>query len=140
LRKALELQPGLALAHAYLSTLAVVRGQADIALREAELEPSEANRDAAIAIARFARGDRKEADATLQQLVSTHGDRRPALIAVVYAYRREPDKMFEWLNRAYELREPFLVTLPTSSLYLDPYHSDARFVALCNKIGVPVPK
>lgn len=60
-------------------------------------------------------------------------------IAGVYAYRKEPDEVFEWLERAYTLHDPRLITLLADPL-LRAYQSDARFTALCKKMGLAVPK
>ena len=57
---------------------------------------------------RFARGEREQADQALQQLIANFGERIPVSIATVYAFRREPNKMFEWLERAYQRRQPNL--------------------------------
>ena len=57
----------------------------------------------------------------------------------MYAYRKEPDKVFEWLDRAYALHDPGLITLLADPL-LRPYRSDPRFAALCQRMGLPVSK
>ena len=96
-------------------------------------------RDLAVALAQAARGDRAEADAALEVLIDAHGGEAPSRVAGVYAYRKEPDKVFEWLERAYALHEPRLIGLLADPL-LRAYHSDPRFVALCQKIGLPAPR
>jgi serine/threonine-protein kinase len=139
LRKAVELQPQFSGIHFELVVLAVLRGQPEAAWREAQLETSGVFRDAAIALAQAGRADRAEADAALKVLIDAHGEDFPFRIAGVYAYRKEPDKVFEWLYRAYELHDPRLITLLADPL-LRPYQSDARFAALCQRMGLPVPK
>lgn len=103
LRKAVELQPQISGVHFDLVVLAVLRGQPEVAWTEAQLEASGIFRDAAIALAQAARADRAEADAALKVLIEAHGEDAPFRIAGVYAYRKEPDKVFEWLDRAYAL-------------------------------------
>jgi len=44
-------------------------------------------------------------------LIANFGERTPVSIAQVYAFRREPEKMFEWLDRAYERRQPNLPSI-----------------------------
>ena len=140
LRKALELQPSVSSAHLLLAFVATARGDLDAALREAELEPAGSARDGAVAWIRFARGEQEPADQALEHLIANFGERTPVTVANVYAVRREPQKMFEWLERAYQRREPALLSnLPLHPFY-KPYYSDPRFVALCQKIGMPVPK
>ena len=140
LRKALEVQPSVSGPHVLLAVAAIVRGDLDAALREAELEPAASLRAGALAYVRFARGEREQSDEALAQLIANFGEQTPVTVSAVYAFRREPDRMFEWLERAYQRREPFLLSnLPLHPFY-KPYYSDPRFVALCQKIGMPVPK
>ena len=51
--------------------------------------------------------------------------------------RREPDAMFEWLQRAWMQRDPGF------NLFNDPfvlaYQHDPRFAALCKQAGLPLP-
>ena len=139
LRKAVELQPQFSGIHFDLVVLAVLRGQPETAWREAQLETSGVFRDAAIALAQAARADRAEADAALRVLIDAHEEDFPFHIAGVYAYRKEPDKVFEWLDGAYALHDPRLIALLADPL-LQSYQSDPRFAALCKKMGLPVPK
>ena len=109
-------------------------------MREAELEPEGIWRDVYVALARHARGDKPAADAALDKLIAARGDNFPFQIALIYAGRRETDKVFEWLDRAYTARQPLTAWYIVSQPLLKPYYSDPRFVELCNKIKFPVPK
>ena len=139
LRKALELRPEASGVHLLLVQAALLRNEAEIALREAEAEPRGTLHDVAAVLAQTASGDRAKADAALKTLIETHGEEVPFRIAGVYGYRKEPDKIFEWLERAYALHDPRLIGLLADPL-LRPYHSDPRFAALCGRLGLPVPK
>jgi TolB-like protein/Flp pilus assembly protein TadD len=139
-RKALELQPTVRSAHLSLSIIAIRKGDLDAALREAELEPDGLSHAHAIALARSARGEREQADAALQKLIEQAAERSPSRVAGVYALRGEAGKLFEWLGRAYDVREPVMVAALAGYPFFSPYYSDPRFIALCNKIGMPVPK
>lgn len=59
----------------------------------------------------------------------------PFHIATVYAGLNEPDQMFEWLERAYQLRARSLAWLHVSR-ELKPFHDDDRFQELSKRIGV----
>ena len=48
-----------------------------------------------------------ESDAALDELIERHGD-WANLIAVVYVYRDEFDRAFEWLHKAVALRDASL--------------------------------
>jgi serine/threonine-protein kinase len=136
LRKAIELQPAAARLHAYLTTLNVLRGNAAAALQDAQLEPKGFWQDYALALAQQAQSDRATADAALQKLLN--GDAVSFQIAVVYGLRKEPDKMFEWLERAYTEHDPGLTQLLATPFILN-YKDDPRFAALCQKLKVRVP-
>jgi serine/threonine-protein kinase len=138
-RRALELQPSAAQVHFALALINISRGQPDAALREARLEPSAIYRSMGIALAHAARGDQAAADEALRVMIAEQAAENPWRIAVVYAFRREPDKMFEWLERAYTLRDPRMLNL-RSQEFFGPYNSDPRYIALCEKVGLPVPQ
>ena len=139
LRKAIELRPEASGVHLLLVQAALLRNEAEIALREAEAEPRGTLHDVAAVLAKTASGDRAKADAALKTLIEAHGEEVPFRIAGVYGYRKEPEKVFEWLDRAYALHDPRLIGLLADPL-LRPYQSDPRFAALCNKMGLPAPK
>jgi serine/threonine-protein kinase len=139
-RKALELQPTTRNVHLSLSIVAIRKGDLDAALREAELEPDGLSHAHAIALARSARHETAQADAALQKLIEQAAERSPNRVASVYALRGEAAKLFEWLERAYDAREPVMVALLRTNPFFSPYYYDPRFIALCNKIGMPVPK
>jgi hypothetical protein len=58
--------------------------------------------------------------------------------AVLYAIRKEPDEMFNWLETAYATHDSGLAQLAVTPFFL-PYVDDARFAALCQKLNVQVP-
>ena len=83
----------------------------------------------------FANGERAEADAGLKKLIDEDADESGSQIAEVYALRKEPEKMFEWLEHAWITRDPGVIQLlyhPFSRAYKD----DPRFIAFAQKIGV----
>jgi len=138
LRKAIELQPAAARLHAYLTTLDVIRGDAAAALQDAQLEPKGFWRDYALALALQIQNDRGAADASLQKLIDENAVSGPFQIATVYGLRKEPDKTFEWLERAYTEHDPGLTQLLGTPFLLN-YRDDPRFAALCQKLKVQVP-
>ena len=138
LRKAIELQPAAARLHAYLTTLDVLRGNAAAALQDAQLEPKGFWQYYALALAQQAQSDHATADAALQTLIDNDAVSGPFQIATVYGLRKEPDKMFEWLERAYTEHDPGLTQLLGTPFILN-YRDDPRFAALCQKLKVQVP-
>ena len=138
LRKAVGLQPAAARLHVHLTTIDVLRGNATGALQNAQLEPPGSWQDYALALARQTQGDRAAADAALQKLINEDSVNGPFQIAAVYGLREEPDKMFEWLERAYTERDSGLTQLLVTPFVLT-YRDDPRFAALCQKLKVQVP-
>jgi serine/threonine-protein kinase len=59
----------------------------------------------------------------------------PFHIAVVYAGLNEPDLMFEWLERAFQVRSRSLAWLQVFR-EMKPYHNDRRFQDLLARIGI----
>ncbi len=57
-------------------------------------------------------------------------------LAYAYAATGNKDKALEYLGKAYEEREPNLVTIKTSEVYVF-LSDDPRFIALIKKIGLP---
>jgi serine/threonine-protein kinase len=137
-RRGLELQPNSSLNHYLIARVHLLRGNPDAALREAQAEAGEIYRSLGIALAQTARGDRPASDEALANMISRHGADNPFRVALIYAARREDEKVFEWLERAYEAHDPRVINT-TSEDWLKPYHSDPRFAAFCRKVGLTPP-
>jgi TolB-like protein len=138
LRKAIELQPAAARLHSYLTFIDVLRGDTAAALQDAELEPKGFWQDYALALAQQGQSDHATADAALQKLLNEDAVSAPFQIAAVYGLRKEPDKMFEWLERAYTEHDPGLTQLLVTPFILD-YKDDPRFAAFCQKLKIQFP-
>ena len=70
-------------------------------------------------------------------LAEQHRDQvPPVLFAGHYAHLGENDLAFEWLERMYESRTPFLVNLRAAAVW-DPLRSDPRWDDLMRRIGFP---
>ena len=138
LRKAIELQPAAARLQAYLTTIDLIRGNAAAALQDAQLEPKGFWQYYALALAQQAQSDHAAADAALQTFIDKYAVGGPFQIATVYGLRKEPDKMFQWLERAYTEHDPGLTQLLGTPFILT-YKDDPRFAALCQKLKVHVP-
>ena len=69
-RKAAELQPTAASSHRWQVMIAILRGDGETALREAQMEPDSLYRRFELALAHYARGDRPAADAALTELIA----------------------------------------------------------------------
>jgi len=137
-RKGLELQPNASRFHTYLATLDVLQNRPAQATANAQLENEGFWRDYAIALVQQAQGDQSAADARLNDFIAKDSNGGAFQIAVLYAFRKEPDQMFKWLDTAYDTRDSGLTQLAVTPFFL-PYRDDPRFTALCQKLNVQVP-
>jgi len=137
-RKGLELQPNASRFHTYLATLDVLQNRPAQATANAQLENEGFWRDYAIALVQQAQGDQSAADARLNDFIAKDSNGGAFQIAVLYAFRKEPDEMFKWLDTAYDTRDSGLTQLAVTPFFL-PYRDDPRFTALCQKLNVQVP-
>lgn len=88
------------------------------------------------AIGYYTLGDQAASERALQLLISRYGFLVPYQMAEVYAWRGEPDKAFEWLQRSTELRDASFMYLAFDPL-LDNIRADPRFAALMKQVGLP---
>ena len=118
-----------------LAVIQILRGQPGPAVELAKQETDPFWRTYALALAHFAHGDRAEADAELKKLIDENADQSGSQIAQVYALRKEPEKMFEWLEHARSMHDPG-VTEMLFDPFLLTYKDDPRFIAFAQKVGV----
>ena len=135
MRKAIELQPQAAANYEQLAIIQILRGKSGAAVEFAKKETDPFWRTYALALAHFAHGDRTEADAALKKLIDENADSSASQIAQVYALRKEPDKMFEWLEHAWTTNDAGVTEL-LNDPFLRAYKDDPRFIAFAQKIGV----
>ncbi|HXS04374.1 MAG TPA: tetratricopeptide repeat protein [Rhodanobacter sp.] len=138
LRTGIALTPQNAALYEQLAIIEILRGDAGAALAAAQREPPGPWHDIAVALALQIGSDRTAADAALKGLIGKYADTGPYQIAEVYALRKDPDPMFQWLGQAWNSHDPGI-----SSLLYDPlilrYKDDPRFAAFCRKVGLPIP-
>ena len=137
IRKALVLQPDYPVAYTLLAEVDILRGDAVAARRDAKQETDPVYGPWIQAMARQIGPDHKQADAALHDYIAKNGKDQPYLVADLYALRKQPDQMFEWLERAFTEIDPDI------NLLTDPfvlvYQHDPRFAALCKAAGLPLP-
>jgi serine/threonine-protein kinase len=133
--KILEVHPQAARAHTQLATLDILENNPKGALEQASLEQEGVMRDFAIAMALQAGRDESAADAALQAYIDKYAKDTAFQVAILYAQRHEPDKMFQWLETAYVNRDGGLARLFIIPFLMD-YRDDPRFAAFCRKLGI----
>jgi eukaryotic-like serine/threonine-protein kinase len=134
-RVGIELSPQRANIRAYLAFVLLSQRRADEALAVALEEPEGCFRLEALAVIHRVAGRQKESDEALRELIETWPDTAAYQIASVYAVRHEPDPAFEWLERAYRLRDTGLAEMK-SNPRLRSLHGDPRWPGFLRKVGL----
>lgn len=138
-RKALALQPNYIGLYAYLTEIDVMRGNTAAARADAQKETDPVMGTWARALALQIDPDKRKADAALKDYIAKQGKDQPYLVADLYAARKQPDEMFEWLKRAWTQHDPTFASLLLTDPFVLAYRHDPRFAALCKQAGLPLP-
>jgi tetratricopeptide (TPR) repeat protein len=137
LQKTLDLDPQAASVHSTRAMIRLFQGQPQQALAEAQQEPAEWARLSAEALAYYDLHRRDDSNIALAQLVAMHADDAAFQIAEVYAYRGELDKAFDWLDRAYQVRDPGTPEVKIDPLLKNLRH-DLRYADFLKKMRLAV--
>jgi DNA-binding winged helix-turn-helix (wHTH) protein/tetratricopeptide (TPR) repeat protein len=80
-------------------------------------------------------GCRQEALQTLRELqASTAAYVNPYFFSTIYLGMGDLDQAFDWLERAYEMKSTFIISIPTEPKW-QPVQSDPRYQAILTRIG-----
>jgi len=138
IRKTLELDPNNAFAHSILGWCLI--GKGNKAEARAEFQKATSLDDlpwyiSSLGYACAANGDRAKAEQILQDLEELSKQRyvSPANRAAVYLGLGEKEKALDWLEKAYEDRDPIFWWIDGDQLY-DSLRNEPRFQALVEKI------
>ena len=103
------------------------------------LDPEDQEMLLGLGYAYAAAGNRREAERILLRggdLVRKGKFLSPLNVATIYTALGETDKAFEWLDRACDERDPYVIWLKVEPK-LAPLRSDPRFAAIVRRVGVP---
>jgi len=135
MRHLLKLNPDYASAHSTLSLFLMRQGKAEDALAEGEREKEDFWRLLAKTINLSALGKKAEADAELDAYIRNYQEMGAYQIAEIYAWRNEPDEAFNWLETAYQQRDPGLAWL-LNDFSIRSLYSDPRWEPMLQKAGL----
>jgi Flp pilus assembly protein TadD len=139
LNKALALQPNGPGLYATLAQVNILRGDAAAAVHDAKKETDPVvgpwSRSAALQID----PDHQQADVALRDYIAKNGKAQPYLVAGLYGLRKQPDEMFEWLQRAWTQHDSNLIANLLNDPFVLAWQHDPRFAALCKQAGLPRP-
>jgi TolB-like protein len=142
LKETLEVTPDDLNSHSLLGYVYLVQGQFTQALSQLEagrMRSYESMYDRWSYAWLYARmGQRQKAQAYLDTLLECNqeGYFDHTLIGAIYGELHEPDRAFEFLEKAYSRHEASLVSWLKAGPAFDPLRSDPRFVALLKRIGL----
>jgi len=135
-RRLIDLYPTASHAHFHYALVLLARGEPQAALAEFQLEKMNPFRVAGVPLALDALGRRSEADSAIAIAEQEYGNGMAYQIAYIYASRKDLDRTFFWLERAYRQHDGGL-----SELKIDPMFSslghDQRYKALLRKMRLP---
>jgi tetratricopeptide (TPR) repeat protein len=137
-RKGLEMSPESTSVHLLLGLVLDAQGRREEALAEVMQEPANWARLYGLAIVHHTGGRPAESDAALSELTETCGTSAAYQVAGAHAGRGEIDAAFEWLERAYALRDSGVALTKVDPL-LQPLHSDPRWQPFLRKVGLDLP-
>ena len=137
LKRSIELNPRGQLGRITLAEAYTIQGRPQDALAESEqIRIGSHFRLQLYAITYHALGREKESDAALQELITKYNTIDAVQIAEIYAFRKQLDEAFEWLDRAYAERDSGLNETKVTPL-LKNLHNDPRYAAFLKKINMP---
>jgi serine/threonine protein kinase len=60
-------------------------------------------------------------------------------MAFRYLVADEPDKAMNWVEKGFEMHDPIMTYIATPARYFDRLFGDPRFIAICEKMNLPLP-
>jgi tetratricopeptide (TPR) repeat protein len=136
LEKSLHIAPEQIFAAHNLSVVLLLQKRPAEALEQAERSTSEVFKRHGKAMALYDLGRTQEAHQTLDELIARFGHSGAYQIAETYAWFGQPDKAFEWLDRAYAQRDGGLTAIKFDML-LRSLRNDPRYTAMLRKMNLP---
>jgi eukaryotic-like serine/threonine-protein kinase len=143
-QKAIAMDPTFAVAHGYLGQAYLAKGEYEKALAELQralaLSGNETSFKAELGNAYAVAGKKSDALAILHDLLQLSARQyvTPYSVALVYVGLGEKDEVFQWLDKAYDERSVRLINIAVHPRWAS-LRNDPRFVALVQKIGLPMP-
>lgn len=138
IQRALEIDPTVGSLHFFLAITLLMENHFDAALVAANQETLDDGQLEASAAIYHALNRKADSDAFLARAIERNGDSWASAIAKVYAYRGEPDKAIEWLNRAYAQKDEDLFFISGDPL-LRNLATDPRYKEFLGRMRLVVP-
>jgi len=135
LRRVYEQDPNANFINAYMSWPLAEAGRYEEAMVYARQEPVDFIRLNVVGFIEYKLGNIEAGIAVQQELLQQYGDAASYQQASIAAASGDADKTIEWLDRAYETRDPGLTSVKTDRDFIF-LHDDPRFAALLEKMNL----
>jgi TolB-like protein/Tfp pilus assembly protein PilF len=136
LQKALDLNPQTAFVHLTLGKILIAEGKPQEAIVEVEKEPLEWGKLTGQVVACHALGREQDSNSALAGLIAKYGVDASYQIAQAYAYRKQSEQSFQWLEKAYAVRDAGLPDIKTDPWFKNLRY-DPRYTTLLKKMRLP---
>jgi tetratricopeptide (TPR) repeat protein len=137
LKKTAEMDPDFSMTHSVLGLTYAEKGlfqEAEQAFRKETSLPDRL-REGFVYYCDARTGDREKLRRFLEQNIRMLAMAPPYWVAFFYAELKEADKVFEWLDKAYETGDGWICHLKVSPCF-DDLRSDPRYKIMLEKIGL----
>jgi tetratricopeptide (TPR) repeat protein len=61
-------------------------------------------------------------------------------MALRYIVANRPDKAMDWIEKGFEMHDPLMTYITTPAQYFDSLFGNPRFIAICEKMNLPLPE
>jgi tetratricopeptide (TPR) repeat protein len=138
LTRAIEISPQHFRVYTTLGAIALVQGDPALARKEFERAdfPGSGWNSFGVALSEYDFGHAVESQRALDEVIAGHSYDGAYQIAEIYAWRREPDKAFEWLDRAYAQLDGGMTEVKLD-LLLSRVRADPRYEDVLRKMRLP---
>lgn len=133
LKETVQLSPQGGLTYCWLSLVYLAHGRTEEALSAVQREVNEIFHLLGLSVVQHALGNPSESSLALEQLIAQHGEDAAYQVAGAYAYRGDPDRAFEWLEKTYAQRDPGLIYMKMDPL-LQSLHGEPRWLPFLTKM------
>jgi tetratricopeptide (TPR) repeat protein len=136
IRRGLQISPKWGSGHYFLAIDLLMLGRLDDAIEEAKKETWIDGQFEALAEIYHAQNRKRDSDTALDKAIAQNADNWAAAIGMVYAFRGEPEKALQWLDRAYAQHDEELYLIKGDP-QLRSLESDPRYKAFLRKLKLP---
>ena len=134
-KKVLEINPAAERAYGIIGRNYLFMGKIDDALTAISKEPWDQFREFSLTLYFHAAGRKKEADEALKSFIEKYEKDWAYYIASIYAYRGEKNKAIEWLEKAFERKDTYMVYVKSDPL-LKNLQNDSRYISILKRMNL----